>query len=391
MWNRIEIHKLSFHEDTCYDELREEEAALERPYCKQQWEAGTNHPSRVRNINSESDDDLADQRSSIFLNVFSQWNMANPVKRERYMYLAGLVRWLCLPVNGDLHCQSTGQCDTWNAITMFPNLEYLEVESYEEGKNMIPFEKPAKPLLKLKTLKLRGYFPPEFVRYVCGSGPTITELQLAVLDTPDPTPHDRRKSLCRPSESHLLSHRWGDMMHFSVGAEERIVKEWASLIRATRSTPTCLTLDHRILGDGNETTEYGNEYFMRGLCYGPGYERFVEHVLPVLLEEGEWPVLQSINLFGCERVGHGDGAVTTEKNGVDIVGKLKARFGDGITVANALGRAMMIDSDGAIPRGGGVLDTFFNFDEDSDWEIPWQLDTAKVSRDWSFGRRHRIA
>lgn len=177
-----------------------------------------------------------------------------------------------------------------------------------------------------------------------------------------------RLYLCRPSEAEDQS----DYMTVttevftSVRADRQILDEWAALLRAVRNTIVHLTFDQRPVGDENAPDGTGNDVFVFLYNHGPGYHRFVEYVLPVLLGDGEWPALKSIQLFGFEWDGRKleDGWYTVRTGeGVDIDKQLQQRFPN-VAVFSALGKRMLFTSDtGEVDSGGDVLDTSNSFSD----------------------------
>jgi hypothetical protein len=178
-----------------------------------------------------------------------------------------------------------------------------------------------------------------------------------------------RVYLCRPSEA-------GDQSNFmtmftgvftSVRADIQILKEWAALIRGVRNTIVHLTLDQRPVGEENEPDGTTNREFMFLYNHGPGYHRFVEHVVPVFLEDVEWPALKSIQLFGFEWDGRklkDSWHFTRSGEGVDIDKQLQQRFPK-VAVSSALGKRMLFTNDtGEVASGGDVLDTSNSFSDD---------------------------
>ncbi|KAJ7835999.1 hypothetical protein B0H13DRAFT_2107592 [Mycena leptocephala] len=272
------------------------------------------------------------------------------------------------------------------------------------------------PLENLRTLRLRGYLPKELVQYL-GRGTTgILDLELAVLDRPigsslvydRQNPPRKRKSegyeddqdddedddeddtaensdaesfeheeciapralatledidlarqfsslahlrLCWPAES--LCGGVQDV-YVSVASDITILKEWAALIRATRGTLEHLILDQRPFAEEIEQDTTGDEEFLRAYAYGPGYDRFVEHALPALIEDGaEWPRLRSVHLHGFDVPpkdgGEVNDAVDQPQRLLEVVA---ARFEPlGVDVRSDLGRRMVYEDDDGVIRG----------------------------------------
>ncbi|KAF2682797.1 hypothetical protein K458DRAFT_488529 [Lentithecium fluviatile CBS 122367] len=433
LWTHVELHRFSLHEDLAFRPLREQEAALQRPYqCPEHMptrETGAHYP--VWGNPDITRWDLEQHRTAmLFLDVFSE---GTTVDRKRAERLASLVRWLCLPVNGWTTYYDEKMTDTWNALAMFVNLEYLEISAYwRPAKFLHPFRGAHIPMSMLKTLKLRGYIPAEFVQFACANTAKITQLQLAIIDTPigsnlpskrgipaspvDPEDeteedfdHERIAprplaclspslissfssleglSLCRPCEGPPDNEdHWFNEIYHSIRSDEKVLKEWASLIRSTREMLTHLTLDQRPVAyedapDGMDSASWVDAY-----CNGEGYQRFVAIVLPVLLEDAEWPALKCIRIFGFE-----SDAARDREDSVDMVQKLQQRFGNGVPILNGRGRWMLMwDDSGEIASDGDILDSSRDVGDDEGGEPSvWQWGDGKVWGEWKFGRRPRL-
>jgi hypothetical protein len=393
--------------------LREEEAALQRSYHRPR---GVSNWDNLRTGDPYGNSEVAylekdhGRKAELFLGIFSKG--ATAVEKKRAEHLASLVRWLCLPVNqayaasSDRFTQNLRKNGPWNAISMLQSLEYLEISAYwRPPRNFEPFEAPEELMSKLQTLKLRGYVPAEFVQFVCANASSIANLQLGVINNPigsanisgrenPPPPVDSEDEdaedfadaeniaprpltclspqiiskfssltnlyLCRPSEGAYPDHDAYCEVYTSRKSDTSVLHEWASLLRVARATLTRITFDQRIVAeenapDGNDSANFVEEY-----CNGNGYQRFVEIVLPVLLEEAKWPALKSIWLFGFEAED-----ARNRKRSVDLVRKLGERFGEGVQICNGSGRWMLIwDDSGEIQPGGDVLDSTV----DCEWE-----------------------
>jgi hypothetical protein len=392
--------------------LREEEAVLQRPYHRPQavsnWESlRMGDPYRNNDIERVEEDQY--YKLALFLNVFSK--EVTVERRKRVEHLASLVRWLCLPVNipdtvsSDKQYHDMKKDDPWNALAMLNNLEHLEISAYWRQPHCVePFKAPEKQMSNLKRLKLRGYIPAEFVQYVCANTSSITHLQLAVIDKPigssliidgrenppppvDPEDEDAESFehsaqvaprplacllpqtisnfqsledlyLCKPSEGPGID-EFDCQLDTSIVSDIKALDEWASLLRSARKTLTRITFDQRLVAtenapDGDNCASFVDEY-----CNGYGYQRFVENVLPVLLEDAEWPALKSIRLFGFEAED-----AMSRKHSVKLVSKLQQRFGNGVQILNGAGRWMLMhDVSGEIQRGGDVFDCWVDWED----------------------------
>ncbi|KAF1996706.1 hypothetical protein P154DRAFT_525404 [Amniculicola lignicola CBS 123094] len=429
VWSKIELHRPCFHEDYALLQLQPLEEAVQRPY---QHYRIRDVMMSVRFDDQDSMKQDFDEKTSLFFRNFEAWYIAEDEKKKtRAEELARLVKWLCLPVNGPwgldpafefTPADESKKSDPWNALAKMRNLEYLEISAdWETYERAMPFNKDAAPkMTRLKTVKLRGHLPKAFVRHVLRNGEGITELQLGILDKPlesaldevqeksssesdcegeyqdegeeedDESIYDETMAprglacltpdmilsftsltclyLMRPAEGNEGIAR--EYYSVSGPAERHVLREWAYLLRATRRTLTHLILDHRVIGDENAPDGTDNDTYMVFYCHGPGYYRFVNIVLPVLLED-EWPNLQSVKLFGIDL----DGIDKSEYElldggGEDVTQQLKRRFPT-VKIESALGRRMLFESgSGTVETGGDVLDCVNGFtpEEEEQWE-----------------------
>ncbi|KAJ7467284.1 hypothetical protein B0H11DRAFT_2284422 [Mycena galericulata] len=175
---------------------------------------------------------------------------------------------------------------------------------------------------------------------------------LGAVDLPKQFPCLTHLRLCRPAESQ--NEGFQDVF-VSVASDVAILKEWAALIRATRGTLQHLVLDQRPFAEEIEQDSTGDEEYLRGNPYGPGYDRFIKHALPALLEDGvEWPSLKSVHLHGFDvppkDVQEGRDMGEPQR----LLAVVGSRFEPlGVDVRSDLGRRMLYeDDDGLIRRGG---------------------------------------
>ncbi|KAJ4288907.1 hypothetical protein N0V90_011248 [Kalmusia sp. IMI 367209] len=306
------------------------------------------------------------------------------LNEARRAHLGSLVRFLCLPVKFAW---------AWGSFASFVDLEYLEISGFgADFPSNFVFRMPERGLGRLRTVKLRGYFPKEVVRKEADS---IEELQLGILVAPigneciipndernSSTPEDERlEELADLSEEdaesveediapdwvapralpcltprimyhstnlkklYLVkpSNREKSMefdLYFSSRSDKSILKEWNPLLKATRKTLEVLTLDQRAVAEDS------NKEFMRRCANGRSYKRFIEMVPPALLESEEYPNLKIIRVFGFEP--HEEGIHKLGWIGrdypdesVDVPGQLRAAFPDA-EVTDYAGRRMII-------------------------------------------------
>ncbi|KAJ7355813.1 hypothetical protein DFH08DRAFT_508794 [Mycena albidolilacea] len=116
-------------------------------------------------------------------------NIQPCVRTSRSQAIANQVRFLCLET--DLSHDEQKLVDPWGTIASFRNIEHLELtvgwpynyKGWDSATQaFVSMDHP--PLGKLRTVRLRGYFPKEFVQYVCQGATGITDLGLALLDRP---------------------------------------------------------------------------------------------------------------------------------------------------------------------------------------------------------------
>lgn len=426
LWTRIEFHGVNFHEHYIHKQLRDEEFARQRPYNTNPED----RPLKKSSLNGVYYDTDEEKFEKVvkFLRTIQDLESQDSARAK---HLKGLVRWLCLPVDKSIFTdghyvrsediRNLEEKDIWNTLASFTSIEYFELSAYWTGPyNTVPFRHPAQPLPNLHTLRLRGYVPLDFAKYMLESAPTITEMQLGILDAPistmgecNPPPPVPEKYkhlseeelweldvddyedfsteytaprplpclspeialkfasltklyLCRPCDP-------GDdelCMTHSKRSAQRILNEWVFLLRATQKTLVHLTFDHRPATEENAPDGTTNTEFMRYYCNGPGYHEFVETVLAVLLEL-EWPALKIVWLFGFEWDGRevddeDSPPHAYECQGVDLPGQLKNRLPT-VEVHSALGRRMIIwNDDGETISGGDVLDCGNGFSDDEE-------------------------
>lgn len=143
----------------------------------------------------------------------------------------------------------------------------------------------------------------------------------------------------------------------SARSDEAVLNEWARIIRTAQTSIEHLILDQRPIAAAQEQDAMGHVELMVAFPYGPGYRRFEKIVLPILLEDVEWPKLRSIRLYGFDLPEHesqkGSGLPRTfEKR--SFLRQLRDRFaGSGVDLGIGLSRLMQFtDDDGTIRIGG---------------------------------------
>ncbi|KAF2806851.1 uncharacterized protein BDZ99DRAFT_500896 [Mytilinidion resinicola] len=381
LWTKVELHRPSYHEDYAYPHWNTDARCEERPYM---------HLAEI----GPTDYHYLDSRHADVARVFlTRFENIEKDGSERLRRLASQVRWLCLHVDPYEDGYMNRNC--WNVFMMFTNLEYLEVDAAWAA--LEPFHSDAQPLAKLRTVKLRGYVPREFVQYLCQRPSHIVDLELALLDNPvgGTLPYKRtnpppkalkppedyegmteeeigafddveefdeeqiaprplcwmpeglgsqftvltRLWLCKPGEPAFDIDSWHSA-YYSALSDKRALETWASIIRTARATIVYLTLEDRLSVEEIEVESTDSDEFMQYYSHGLSYHRFVAIVLPVLMEEAQWPSLKQLQLYGIEI--HDSTHSRDRHPHVDIRSKLRQRHPHA-KVETYLGRRMTFD------------------------------------------------
>ncbi|KAF7337706.1 hypothetical protein MSAN_02244100 [Mycena sanguinolenta] len=375
LYSRVELHSPGYHEHYRYPNEVDIMPNEHRNYCRER-DPGDN----------DFHDSYAAERALSFMKLFEDSDESDGHPRARGKALAEHVRFLCF----DFYFDET-LVDPLGIFACFQNLGHLELvmkwptnEIWDTAVRTFVAKSRA-PLNNLRTLRLRGYVPKEFVQYLCQGTTGITDLELAVLGRPIASLDDAsdivedfeyenayspralaalfgavdlakqfpcltRLRLCRPTES-LNDCVYNDFV--SVVSDIAILKEWAALIRATRGTLEHLILDQRPFAEDIEQDSSDHRSYLIDYVYGPGYDRFAEHTLPALLEDGadaEWPCLKSVHLHGF------DGPPQDDLMPQRLLAIVSPRFEPlGVDVRSNLGSWMLYDSsDGVIQDGDGL-------------------------------------
>ncbi|KAJ7326346.1 hypothetical protein DFH08DRAFT_1084909 [Mycena albidolilacea] len=422
LYTRVELHRPGYHEYYQYADEVEIKPVLHRNYHE--------HERGNRYKPSHHDSKFA-EKAAIFLRAFGDSAVTSDgddvQSSARSQAIANYVKFLCLSTNlGWIG-------DPLGTIAGFRNLEHLELtvswpyypKEWDSAYDAFALDRA--PLVKLRTVRLRGYLPRAFVLYVCRGAPGITDLELALLDRPigsslvrerqNPPPKwkddndeadggetldDRDTASSNDSVAGEYDHeeciapralstfdgvdvtaQFPALTRLSLGrpAESSnpgvqnayvsvhhdisILAEWAALIRATRGTLEHLILDQRPFAEYIEMDATGDAEFLATYSYGPGYARFVEHCLPALLEENvQWPRLKSIRLYGFDVPP--EVAYSSEPQKLLLM--VEARFKPmGVDVRSGLGRRMMYeDDDGVIPLEDGFGGSRIDLEEEEE-------------------------
>lgn len=157
----------------------------------------------------------------------------------------------------------------------------------------------------------------------------------------------------------------------SVRSDETALAEWARILRSVRSTVEHLIFDQRPIAEIIETDSTGDSEYVIVYQFGSGYQRFKQIVLPVLLEDVEWPRLKSIRLYGFDTPEHANRTVPASCPKIfdsqSFFPQLEEKFRPfGVDVNIGLGRRMLFEDDtGEIVTGGDGFgkDDFHDSDE----------------------------
>lgn len=381
VWNTIELHREDFHVENSFKVLREEESAVNREPI---------FLLRSKEWQERRSDRETPRLTARFLELFSTHTIsANRLDEGRKSHLGALVTWLCLTIQ---HESYDVPPDTWNCFAKFTNLEYLEISAFWiPRQHCDAFSAPDEAPKKLRTLKLRGYLPREFVQWLLKNPENCQELQLGVLDFPvsshlvepehqsNPIPpgmqipenledlsveeqekwedvDDLDQQIVAPRALACLSadimsrmqqlrklylykpssfrEGYDEPLYFSDLSDHRILEEWDALIRATCNTLEYIILDSRPVAEENEADGTGNNEYMWINANGDSYVLFTEMVLPTLLESQNFPFLKKIRLFGFERQFEnmhfdGDHREIPDES-VQIPSQLRAAFPDAV-------------------------------------------------------------
>jgi hypothetical protein len=423
LYTRVELHRPGYHEYYQYADEVEIKPVLHRNYHKHERDE------------LSYDDSKFTEKAAKFLRAFGDSAVTSDgddvQSSARSQAIANYVKFLCLSTNlGWIG-------DPLGTIAGFRNLEHLELtvswplypKEWDSAHDVFALDHA--PLVKLRTVRLRGYLPRAFVLYVCRGAPGITDLELALLDRPigscldherqNPPPkwkddekddnevdgdgdedtasdndsvageYDHEECIAPRALSTFdgvdLTAQFPALTRLSLGrpAESTnpgvqdayvsihhdigILAEWAALIRATRGTLEHLILDQRPFAEYIEMDATDDAEFLAMFPYGPGYARFVEHCLPALLEEHvQWPRLKSIRLYGFDVPSEVAEKYSSEPQKLLLM--VEARFKPmGVDVRSGLGRRMMYeDDDGVIRREDGFGGSWIDLEEEEEEE-----------------------
>ncbi|KAJ6497377.1 hypothetical protein C8R45DRAFT_1211280 [Mycena sanguinolenta] len=357
----VEFHSPGYHEHYRYSSDVDITPHKDRNYCFES-DPGDEYYSSVH----------AAERVSSFMKLFEDSDEWKGLPRARCEALAQHVRFLCLDFDFD-----ETLVDPLGIFACFQNLGHLElVMKWPSGEIwdtavQIFLENSRAPLNNLRTLRLHLELavldrpigcdnpPPEgdsdaedFANEDCIAPRALAAL-LGVVDLAKQFPCLTRLSLCRPTESKNIGVH-DDFV--SIGSDIAILEEWAALLRATRGTLEQLVLDQRPFAEDIERDSSTHKEYLIHYAYGPGYDRFVEHTLPALLEDGadaKWPCLKSVQLHGFDvPPQHGLNVHKPQR----LLAVLGPRFEPlGVDVRSNLGRWMRYDyGDGIIQHGDGL-------------------------------------
>ncbi|KAJ7903362.1 hypothetical protein B0H14DRAFT_3421591 [Mycena olivaceomarginata] len=360
IWTQVELHGPGYHEYYLYpEELVDSESRQKRNYLA----TGADY----------NPDNLERQYIGIahhFLGLFSYSEKG--LSSMRRIALAEHVRFLCL----DLTYDTEDLPDPWGTIARFPNLEHLEVfatwpwrgAEYDTAFGAFA-SKEHRPLTKLRTLRLRGE------NYVekRTNPPPGTKAKVGSDDEDSASDKDSEDSDTEDFDQEAIAPRALPALLDKID----LIGQFSSLTRLSLARPTesseemyyreeyvsHLILEQRPFAEDIAQDSSTDEEFLVLYPYGAGYDRFVEHALPALLEEGAgWPRLKSVRLYGFdvpvqdfEKYYPKKTSPQTEVT-CDLGGTIQAA---GVDVRSGLGRRMIYDeTDGTIRSGedgfGGI-------------------------------------
>lgn len=386
LYDKLDFHRPQYHEM--------------RPKMKRHMDAKWPLPSAElypdeRGAEFDSVSSTYSRKAYLFIRLFER---RAKIKQSRMKYLAGLVRWLCLPIcdaylvnnwdlDGGYHSWRHQDPDHWYALAQFSNLKYLDLEvfAWSDGGVSKCYHRHVsytslQPMVNLQTVKLKGYVPAAFVQHVLSHASSITKLELGLLDEPHGSTESYRNPrgflsgrcgnwrenpprklpdgyevmndserrifhkgmseedvkeledlrhlnrgpsvaprplasldpgtinqltmthlrLCKPADHDQSEVDMTDFTYFSNLSEARCLSQWAALIQAARQSLKVLVFDQRIFAVHADHDISSPEEHMCIFRYERSYDSFVETVLPVLLDESDWPQLEAIYLYGFE-------------------------------------------------------------------------------------------
>lgn len=431
LWTTIELHVPDFHEGALFPDEFEIETSRKqyqpRNYFQNCWSS-----EQTGRFLILFEPDLRNKDDDGFIAAEGTSGLT-PIPSARLDQLASLVRSLCLDLKSPTYWDSDGvepEQEPWSLFGRFVNLEHLEINGvYDRWDRRLEAYRSklqadsVPPLTKLRTLRLTGYLPAEFVEWACrGSVAQITDLTLALLDRPigsanysdgeerenppqeyaareDTSDADwlseaedfeeaevvapralsallhsglipqfaslARLTLRRPTESTNGGSSFQDN-YVSQRPQINILREWRDLIQQARATLEILIMDQRPFAEEIEMDGTGCEEFMVRYSQGPGFEYFMDNLLPDLVADGaEWPKLKFIKAYGFDVPPDmcGEGNRYSYIEPVDpettLLHALEQRFKPlGVDVTSGLGKRMLFRDESGEVFGGEDFDGF---------------------------------
>lgn len=383
LWTHIELHRPGWHEYFQYKDASDTAGINRNDGLRNYIEPPSDKSDRstLRDYLATDDSGYYISRCERYIRFLQQFDgFVWPAHLDGYTSYKH-VKSLCMDVdvNRPYRFSDTPSVEFWAIFSAFQNLESLELivdwphepkewdireQRFSDQEMSLPF------LTKLRNLRLRGYIPQNFARWVLTCPEKLKTLELSILDRPigsnnfhkrkNPPPVRERDRypledieddggdipwvtevsdsdsdseedldaeavgpralavcqdtdipdklatlstliLTRPAQSSSEEGvEFGEEICCSIRSDRAILREWACLIRATRHTLQHLVLDQRPFCEEIEMDGTGNNEFLELYPYGPGFQRFKDTVLPVLLEDIEWPMLKSIRFYGFD-------------------------------------------------------------------------------------------
>lgn len=308
-------------------------------------------------------------------------------KSKAWTRLAPFVHHMCITVT------HKSPISIWNMILSLPNLKSVEIIGECSSNHQtppFPANLRAPISQKIRSIRLRGYVPANFVQEICtASAATIASLDLGALEPPEAFSDDAEeiqalKSLGEsiyvaprgilwlkpPSSSlltsltHLLLCKNGDFDGHTVryaeveldvnpAHDKAELREWSTILRAARATLIEVHLEHRpihfielLMSDSQFSFNDETQYCPNCTRFD---HRFCNEILLGTFDDGQaWPKLERLTLRGLNLVGF------ESEYGEDLL-LFAERALPGVEVQEKKGHYMYFDADkGTIENMTGV-------------------------------------
>ncbi|RMJ08474.1 hypothetical protein CDV36_011912 [Fusarium kuroshium] len=316
LWKNIELHNSGYHESSS-------ELDCPPPFVS---------PSKRSYLSPGLSDRYENRHSTLF---FQQLNDTKSRNEKRFIEVASRVKSLCAVVGwNDRHI--------WHLLPSFTNLEVLELHG-----QYYPFDIEIRgpPLERLRFIKLFAYIPPAAAKWILSSTKALERLELGLLDRPVsniqaehpahwPLPEEKvgenencvdygsldgewviprplgcvftqmemalsnltHLYLCQPCQNDPSTadqvYRW------SSRAEAAALADWRRLLLASSKTLETLVLEQRPGAEELERDIYGEVCFLLNNKLGTGNRALVEMLEEILFQDGAFPSLRRVYLYG---------------------------------------------------------------------------------------------